>query len=192
MVQHLPSDLPVPSTPSDKPLTDSGLTGPGMLDDASARALRETIVLGREELLAAAEELQAVEGAVRDADETLRGLMAQTTEVVQVAAIIREVSEEIRLLALNAKILAAQMGRQAAGFDVVAERLIRLGSDTRSKVDEVERVLTEMHERARKSGERVRDAHEEVKAAVARTDAANDAFDSLYAGVRARRRTPPR
>lgn len=74
-------------------------------------------------------------------DDILEGLALKSKEVEGVAAIVNDISSNIKLLALNASIEAARAGDYGKGFAVVASEIQRLSSQTGQALDDVSRKI---------------------------------------------------
>ncbi len=71
------------------------------------------------------------------ANEALAELNATLQQVFGIVGIIRQITEQTRMLALNANIEAARVGDVGAGFRVVAHEVRSLAADTASSADEI-------------------------------------------------------
>ena len=71
------------------------------------------------------------------ANEALAELNGTLQQVHGIVGIIRQITEQTRMLALNANIEAARVGEAGAGFRVVAHEVRNLAADTASSADEI-------------------------------------------------------
>jgi methyl-accepting chemotaxis protein len=71
------------------------------------------------------------------ANDALAELNSTLQQVHGIVGIIRQITEQTRMLALNANIEAARVGELGAGFRVVAHEVRTLAADTASSADEI-------------------------------------------------------
>ncbi len=80
--------------------------------------------------------------------DSMERLQEKTKEVAEFTNIIYNISNQTKMLALNASIESARAGEAGRGFAVVADQIRQLAEQTRSSTEEITRIVSELNENA--------------------------------------------
>lgn len=89
-------------------------------------------------------------------------LAQSITSINKITGILNEISDETRLLSLNASIEAARAGESGKGFKVVAEEVRRLAEQSNSKTREIESLVSVILDKMEHSIKSVKEADKAV------------------------------
>jgi ABC-type transport system substrate-binding protein/methyl-accepting chemotaxis protein len=147
------------STESLATATDETERSMRAIDDSTQRvglAVGETAVLAEEVqrsaeqgsriVLETAESMRATRRGIEMAAETISALGERSDRIGAITRVIEEIADRTNLLALNARILAAQAGQQGRGFAVVAEEIKELSERTARSTAEIDELIKGVRE----------------------------------------------
>jgi methyl-accepting chemotaxis protein len=108
---------------------------------------RETVELsksGRESVLKVANEIEDISNTVANTVQQVNLLDETAKEIGTILNVIRSISDQTNLLALNAAIEAARAGEAGRGFAVVADEVRQLAKRTGDATGEIETMISQV------------------------------------------------
>jgi len=127
--------------------------------------------------------INSLAGEVEKAATTLSNLEADIGNIGAIVDVIRGITEQTNLLALNAAIEAARAGEHGRGFAVVADEVRTLAARTQSSTHEIEEMVGRLQTGANAAVAVMDEGRESAKTSVEKAASAGAALDSITAMI---------
>ena len=121
--------------------------------------------------------------AMSRAGDSVNQLADKAGNINKMVEVIRGISEQTNLLALNAAIEAARAGEAGRGFAVVADEVRNLAQRSHDSTEEIEQTISEVQEQTRTTVEQIEEARGVAATNAENMQSVNEAFQSVVGAV---------
>ena len=115
----------------------------------------------------------------QEVTDSMSRLQEKTKEVAEFTNIIYNISNQTKMLALNASIESARAGEAGRGFAVVSDQIRQLAEQTRTSTEQITRIVSELNENADEVMNSVQNSVEATESQNQKIGEAAEAFESL-------------
>ncbi|MDH2240608.1 methyl-accepting chemotaxis protein [Pseudomonas sp. GD03909] len=136
----------------------------------TARHSLSTAEQGQGQVQRNSEVIGSLAGDITHAASAITQLGADIERVGSVLDVIKSISEQTNLLALNAAIEAARAGEQGRGFAVVADEVRTLAGRTQSSANEIQQMITQLRQASAQAVSTMQAGAQRTHEAVAQAD----------------------
>jgi len=138
---------------------------------------------GKHVVTEAMDAIESLAGEVEKAAETLNNLEQDIGNIGAIVDVIRGITEQTNLLALNAAIEAARAGEHGRGFAVVADEVRTLAARTQSSTHEIEEMVGRLQSGATAAVNVMNEGRGRAQTSVEKAASAGAALDSITAMI---------
>lgn len=145
----------------------------------ASRASAESAHSGGEVMAGAATTMDAVAHSSEAIHTLMEQLDHRSREISKAVTVIREISENTNLLALNASIEAARAGEHGRGFAVVAQEVRQLAEHTRKATEEIGGMVASIQQQTSSTIEAVEGNRSNIEQGRERTEEAHRKLEEI-------------
>ena len=138
---------------------------------------------GRTNVEAATAAIARLAHQVHESTEVIHQLSNDSSNIGTVLDVIRSVSDQTNLLALNAAIEAARAGEAGRGFAVVADEVRSLASRTHESTEEINSMVTQLQARADQAVNAMAASLKETEQTVTAVESTTGSLNSIASAV---------
>jgi methyl-accepting chemotaxis protein len=149
----------------------------------SAKQAEQEAAHGRSEVQQSALAVQRLASEIGDTTSTVEQLADDVGAISLVLDVIRGISEQTNLLALNAAIEAARAGEQGRGFAVVADEVRSLAQRTQKSTEEIRTTIERLQANAKLAVEAMEHSRSGLGQTVEQTQSAEAALHQIHQAI---------
>jgi len=147
--------------------------------DSTSAEVAETASVGVDEATESVEQIREATAATSQVAERIDSLEQSMEEVAEIIDIIRNISEQTNMLALNANIEAARAGEAGSGFAVVANEVKSLAEESQQSASDIASIIEDVTNQTDELARSIHEANEEVESGADSVDVLADRLESI-------------
>jgi methyl-accepting chemotaxis protein len=123
--------------------------------------------------------VETIQQTMTTAVESINRFAQRSSDIDTILDVIREITEQTSLLALNASIIAAQAGVHGRGFAVVADEIKNLASGVGSSTKDIAAIVQTLQQETTHVVQTIHEGASNVKQGIERTQQAREALQKI-------------
>ncbi|KGK40986.1 chemotaxis protein [Nitrincola sp. A-D6] len=149
----------------------------------AAGAANELALSGKQKLVNTQQSIQGLASDIEAAAQIINHLSNDSREISKILDVIRDISDQTNLLALNAAIEAARAGEQGRGFAVVADEVRSLASRTQNSTVDIQHMIERLQSGAEKAVNSMELSRSKATTSVTSCNDTNEALSSIAGAI---------
>lgn len=138
---------------------------------------------GRRIVTSTIDDIESLAQEMQNAAGAISGLEHESEKIGGVLDVIKDISEQTNLLALNAAIEAARAGEQGRGFAVVADEVRALATRTQKSTEEIEEMIARLQAGAAQAVEVMKKSRQHTQSSTEQSASAGTSLEKIAASV---------